>query len=231
MSRTCAGFVLLQKSFSHLYILAFSWSIWSYPEWNEWKYVSVVEQIGLNVLNAKCLETGILSRDNPPHGLNTVSQELTQTQEFLEPKSIITLHLLFQEMESSKNERIHHHVALRSIVTIHIMAAAHTGRPVGWWAYLENIHGRLAHSRPIVWRRDMDAEGVLGVVVQKVPCLSPVFPAHLTLAMGKHRLLSERDLWRHGWWRVGTLEALVEARQDRGSTEDPSPPKGKERRE
>lgn len=96
------GFVLLQKSFSHIYILAFLWSSWSYPEWNEWKYVSVVEQIGLNVLNAKCLETGILSRDNPPRGLNTVSQELTQTQEFLEPKSIITLHLLFQEMVNSK---------------------------------------------------------------------------------------------------------------------------------
>lgn len=96
------GFILLQKSFSHLYILTFLWSSWSYPEWNEWKYVSVVEQIGLNVLNAKCLETGILSRDNPPHGLNTVSQELTQTQEFLEPKSLITLHLLFQEMVNSK---------------------------------------------------------------------------------------------------------------------------------
>lgn len=45
-----------------------------------------MEQIGLNVLNAKCLETGILSRLNPPYGLNTVSQELTQTQECSEAK-------------------------------------------------------------------------------------------------------------------------------------------------
>ena len=32
-------------------------------------------------------------------------------------------------------------------------------------AYLENFHGRLAHSRPAGWRRYMDGEGVQGAVV------------------------------------------------------------------
>lgn len=46
----------------------------------EWKCVSVVEQIGLNVLNVNCLERGILSRDYPPF---RPSQSLAQMGEFL----------------------------------------------------------------------------------------------------------------------------------------------------
>lgn len=64
--------------------------IWSSQEWGEWKKKCVpVEQIGLNVFKAKCLETRILSRDNPPYGPDTTSQGLKQTEEFLRSRSTI----------------------------------------------------------------------------------------------------------------------------------------------
>lgn len=62
--------------------------------------ICVVEQIGLNVFNARCLETGILSRDNPPYGPNTMSQELKQTEEFLRSKSRIRKYSKLHETQS-----------------------------------------------------------------------------------------------------------------------------------
>lgn len=56
-----------------------------------------VEQIGLNVFKAQCLETGILSRDNPPYGPDTTSQELKQTEEFLRSRSTIAKYLNLHE--------------------------------------------------------------------------------------------------------------------------------------
>lgn len=53
------------------YILRFLRSTLTCQESKRRKYVNVVEQIGLNVVNAKCLEAGILSIDNPPYGFNT----------------------------------------------------------------------------------------------------------------------------------------------------------------
>lgn len=48
-----------------------------------------LEQIGLNVFKAQCLETGILSRDNPLYAPDTTSQGLKQTEEFLRSRSTI----------------------------------------------------------------------------------------------------------------------------------------------
>lgn len=119
-------------------------------------------------------------------------------------------------MESKLDKRVS--TTYRTLT--HFTSASHTGIQVSWWAYLHNFHGR----------RDMDRAGGLGSVVQKVPGppLS-ILPTLMTLAMGKCRLVSEPGMWRHGWWRVGTLEALVEAMKVRGSTEDPGPPKCTER--
>jgi len=115
------------------------------------------------VLNSKCLETGILSRDNPPYGFNTVhsqrtvfvSKELTQTEEFLKPKSIITLNLWFQ-----RNEKCIIQFGIGGIQgttgeyppPCHVQdTVAPTGLPVCWWAYLQNFH------EPASGTCDMDA--------------------------------------------------------------------------
>lgn len=62
---------------------------------------------------------------------------------------------------------------------------------VCWWAYLEDFHGQLAHSRSTAERRNMKGGGVLQKVLG-LPLL--VLPAVLALVMGEHRLLSELDL-------------------------------------
>lgn len=56
-----------------------------------------VEQIGLNVFKAQCLETGILSRDNPPYAPDTTSQWLKQTEEFLRSRSTVAKYLNLHE--------------------------------------------------------------------------------------------------------------------------------------
>lgn len=115
-------------------------------------------------------------------------------------------------------------------VTLYVMAVPHTGTSEWWWAYLENFRGQLAHDNLAGGRRATN--GVLGSVVQEVagPPFS-ILPVLLTLVTGKHRLLLEPDLWRNSQQRGRTLGALVEATQVWGSTEDPSPPKDKERKE
>lgn len=92
--------------------------------------------------------------------------------------------------------RIHKRVStshLENIFICHITAVAHTD--VCLRAYLENFHGQLAHSGLVEGRCNMDGGDVLGAVVQKVPG-SPLssLPVLLTLAMDKHRLLSDPDL-------------------------------------
>lgn len=60
-----------------------------------------VEQIGLNVFKAQCLETGILSRGNPPYEPDTTSQELKRTEEFLRSRSTIAKYSNLHEAESN----------------------------------------------------------------------------------------------------------------------------------
>lgn len=69
-------------------------STWSHQKSNEWKYVSVVEQIGLNELNAQCLETGILSRDNPLCGFTPHHSRADTDVRILQPKCIMLLNYL-----------------------------------------------------------------------------------------------------------------------------------------
>lgn len=91
-----------------------------------------MEQIGLNVLNAKCLETGILSSDNPPYGFNTdvgISQAKVHNHiEFV----------LYRNRKSSL-EYVESKIIMKVSTTMPpteyghpSYPAAHTGRPVCW---------------------------------------------------------------------------------------------------
>lgn len=135
----------------------------------------------------------------------------------------------FKPVWKHLNKSNHQDVVYRTLVSLYIVAVPHTGISEWWWTYLENFHGQLAHNNMAEERCAMDS--VLGAVVQEVAG-SPfsVLPALLTLVVDKHRLLLEPDLWCHSRQRGRSLGALVEAAQVWGSTEDPSPPKGKYRR-
>jgi len=54
------------------------------------------------------------------------------------------------------------------------------------WDYLQDFHGRLAHSESARWMRDTDSGGVVDVVVQRVTAPPvTVLLGLLTLMMGK----------------------------------------------